>query len=119
MTTIGVIQILLYFVAIVLVTKPMGAFMTAVFEERRTWLHGPLRPLERMIYRVSGVREDAEQRWTQYAGALLAVRFASLRVLYVMQRLQGWLPLNPQRFGAAQVSPDLAFNTAASFMSNT
>ena len=119
MTTIGVVQILLFFAAIAAATKPMGMFLTAVFEGKRTWMRGPLRPLERLMYRVAGVREDGEQRWTQYAGSLLAFSFASFLALYLMQRLQGWLPLNPQRFGAAQVSPDLAFNTAASFMSNT
>src|SRR5689334_286741 len=119
MTTIGVLQILLYFAAIALATKPMGLFLTAVFEGKRTWLHGPLQPIERLIYRVSGIREKVEQRWTQYAGALLAFSLASFLILYLMQRLQGWLPLNPQRFGSAQISPDLAFNTAASFMSNT
>jgi K+-transporting ATPase ATPase A chain len=119
MTSIGVLQILLHFLAILLCAKPMGAFMAAVFDGRRTWLHPALRPLETLIYRVSGVRESAEQRWTQYAGALLAFSFVSFALLYLLQRVQAFLPLNPQGFGAAQVSPDLAFNTAVSFMSNT
>jgi K+-transporting ATPase ATPase A chain len=119
MTGNGLIQILLYFVAILLATKPMGAFMAAVFEGRRTILHRGLRPLERLTYRVSGIREDAEQRWTQYAASLLAFSFVSFLILYLLQRFQGWLPLNPQGFGAKQVTPDLAFNTAVSFMTNT
>lgn len=119
MTENGILQILLYFIAILSITKPMGAFMTAVFDGRRTWLHPALRPVERLIYRASGVREDAEQRWTQYAGALLAFSFISFLLLYLIQRLQGWLPFNPQAFDASKVSPDLAFNTAVSFMTNT
>jgi K+-transporting ATPase ATPase A chain len=119
MTQIGVLQIVIYFTVILAITKPMGAFMTAVFEGRRTWLHRALGPLERLVYWVSGVREDAGQRWTQYAGALLAFSFVSFLLLYAIQRLQGVLPLNPQGFGAAKVSPDLAFNTAVSFVTNT
>jgi K+-transporting ATPase ATPase A chain len=119
MTQIGILQIVLYFVAILLITKPMGAFMTAVFESRRTWLHPVLRPIEKLVYRASRVREDVEQRWTQYTGAILAFSFCSFLGLYLIQRLQGWLPFNPQAFGASQVTPDLAFNTAVSFMTNT
>src|SRR5690349_5329286 len=119
MTQVGIFQIVLYFAVILLITKPMGAFMAAVFEGRRTWLHTVLWPVERLIYRASGVREDVEQRWTQYAAALLAFSFLSFFVLYLIQRLQGLLPFNPQGFGAPQVSPDLAFNTAVSFMTNT
>jgi potassium-transporting ATPase potassium-binding subunit len=119
LTSRGFLQIVLYFVAIVLVTKPMGAFMTRVFDGQRTFLHPLFRPLERLIYRVSGIREDVEQRWTQYAGALLAFSFLSFVILYLLQRLQGWFPFNPQAFGAGNVRPDLAFNTAVSFMTNT
>jgi K+-transporting ATPase ATPase A chain len=119
MTSTGFLQIVLYFVVILLVTKPMGVFLTHVFEGHRTFLHPALRPLERLIYRLSGVREDVEQRWTQYAGALLAFSFFSFLILYLLQRLQGVFPLNPQAFGAGNVTPDLAFNTAVSFMTNT
>jgi K+-transporting ATPase ATPase A chain len=119
MTSIGIVQILTFFVAIALATKPMGAFMAAVLEGRRTWLHPALRPLERAIYRLSGIGGASEQRWTQYAGALLAFSFASFLVLYLMQRAQGLLPSNPQGFSSDKVSPDLAFNTAISFMANT
>ncbi|HEX6879415.1 MAG TPA: potassium-transporting ATPase subunit KdpA, partial [Terriglobales bacterium] len=119
MTQVGIFQIVLYFVLILLITKPMGAFMAAVFDGRRTWLHPVLRPIERLIYRACGVREEVEQRWSQYAGALLAFSFLSFFVLYLIQRLQGLLPFNPQGFGASNVSSDLAFNTAVSFMTNT
>lgn len=119
MTSMGVLQILLYFVVIVAVTKPMGVFMALVFEGRRTFLHPVLRPLERRIYLLCGIREDVEQGWTQYAGALLISSFFSFLFLYALQRLQGLLPLNPQAFGAGKVPPDLSFNTAVSFMSNT
>ncbi len=119
MTTIGILQILLFFAAILLVTKPAGAFMTVVFDGRRTWLHPVLRPLETAVYKLSGVREDVGQKWNQYAGALLSFSFFSFLILYILQRVQGVLPFNPQGFTAAQVPPDLAFNTAASFMTNT
>ncbi len=119
MTSTGIVQIVLYFAAVLLAAKPMGAFMTAVFEGRRTWLHPAVRPLEHLVYRLSGVREDIEQPWTRYAGALLAFSFCSFMVLYLIQRLQGFFPLNPQAFSGAQVTPDLAFNTAVSFMTNT
>jgi K+-transporting ATPase ATPase A chain len=119
MTDIGIYQILFFFAVIVAVTKPLGVFMARVFEGERTFLHPVLRPLERAIYRLSGVREDVEQRWTAYAGALLAFSVAKFVFTYLIQRLQGSLPLNPQGFGAGQVPPDLAFNTAVSFVTNT
>jgi K+-transporting ATPase ATPase A chain len=126
MTTLGVLQILIYFLLILLTTKPIGAFMARVFAGERTFLHPVLRPLERLIYRLSGVREDAEQRWTQYCGAVLAFSFFSFLFVYLLQRLQGFLPLNPMGFGtggapqnATAMTPDLAFNTAVSFMTNT
>ncbi|MCC6860528.1 MAG: potassium-transporting ATPase subunit KdpA [Bryobacterales bacterium] len=119
MTETGFLQIAVYFLAILLVTRPLGAFLAYVFAGRRTFLHPLLRPVERLIYRLSGIREDAEQRWTGYAGALLAFSLFSFLVLYLLQRLQGWFPFNPQAFGAGNVTPDLAFNTAVSFMTNT
>ncbi len=119
MTSMGFVQLVLYFVTIVAVTKPMGLYMTAVYEGRRTWLHFALRPVERLIYRLSGIREEDEQRWTQYTAALLAFSFSSFLILYLLQRLQGWLPLNPQAYAADKVTQDLAFNTAVSFMTNT
>jgi len=126
MTTNGVLQILLYFAAIALLTKPLGGYMAKVFAGERTFLHPVFRPLERLCYAMSGVREDVEQRWTQYTGSLLSFSFFSFLSLYLLQRLQGFLPLNPAGFGTAQaprsatsITPDLAFNTAVSFMTNT
>jgi K+-transporting ATPase ATPase A chain len=119
MTSMGVLQIVVFFLAIAAVTRPMGVFMARVFEGRRTFLHPVLRPLERFIYRACGIREEVEQRWTQYAGALLIFSLISFLFLYAIQRLQGFLPANPQGFGAGRISPDLAFNTGVSFLSNT
>jgi potassium-transporting ATPase potassium-binding subunit len=119
MTAIGVYQILFFFLVILAVTKPLGVFMARVFGGERTFLHPALRPLERLVYRLGGIREDVEQRWIEYAGAVLAFSVAKFVFTYLIQRLQGVLPLNPQGFGAALVKPDLAFNTAVSFMTNT
>ncbi|MEO5923513.1 MAG: potassium-transporting ATPase subunit KdpA [Bryobacteraceae bacterium] len=119
MTAMGFLQILVYFVILVALTKPLGAFMARVFQGERTFLHPALRWLEKLIYKAVGVREDSEQRWTQYAGSLLAFSVVSLVVMYILERAQGWLPFNPQEFNASQVSPDLAFNTAVSFTTNT
>jgi potassium-transporting ATPase potassium-binding subunit len=126
MTTIGLAQIAVFFVILVLITKPLGLYMTRVFEGQRTVLHPVLRPIERLCYRLCGVTEDVEQRWTHYAGSLLAFSLASFLFVYLIQRLQGWLPFNPQGFstahapnGATSMTQDLAFNTAASFITNT
>jgi K+-transporting ATPase ATPase A chain len=119
MTLIGILQILVYFGLILLVTKPVGLFMSRLFQGDRTVLHPVLRPVETLIYKLCGVREDQEQRWTEYALSLLSFSLFSFLFVYAFQRLQGHLPLNPQGFGAAQVPPDLAFNTAISFTTNT
>ncbi len=119
MTTIGVLQVLVFFGLILLLTKPVGLYMSRLFQGERTFLRPVLRPVERLVYRVCGVEEDREQRWTQYAASLLAFSFFAFLFPYALIRLQGWLPLNPQKFGAAQVAPDQAFNTAISFMTNT
>src|SRR5262245_27547897 len=119
MTSIGILQILLFFGLILALTKPVGLFMSRVFTGERTFLHRLVRPLEVLTYRVCGIREDQEQRWTHYTASVLAFSFVSFLFVYAFQRLQGWLPLNPQQFGAAQVSPDGSFNTAVSFMTNT
>ena len=121
MTTNGVLQILVFFGLILLVTKPVGLFMSRLFQDERTFLHPVLRPIESLIYKICGVRESEEQRqrWTQYAASLLSFSIFSFLFVYGFQRLQGVLPLNPQGFGAGQVSPDLSFNTAMSFMTNT
>jgi len=126
MTPNGLLQILFYFVVLLALTKPMGIYMTKVFAGERTFLHVLLRPLERLCYVIAGVREEVEQRWTQYAGSLLAFSFFSFLLAYLFQRLQGILPLNPAGFGTATapgnataMTPDLAFNTAVSFVTNT
>ena len=126
MTALGILQIVVYFVVVLAITKPVGAFMVSVFQGQRTFLHPLLRPVERLIYRLAGVREDTEQRWTQYAASLIAFSVASFLFVYVIQRLQGILPFNPMHFGtkaapsgATPVTPDLAFNTAMSFLTNT
>src|SRR4029450_3362557 len=118
MTGTGIFQILVFFGLIWLLTKPIGLFMARVFQGERTFLH-PVRPIEVLVYRVCGVREDHEQRWTQYTASVLGFSVFAFLFPYVLMRLQGILPLNPQGFGAAQVSPDQAFNTAVSFMTNT
>jgi K+-transporting ATPase ATPase A chain len=119
MTSNGILQILVFFGLILLVTKPVGLFMSRLFQGQRTFLHPVLRPLEALVYKLCGVREDQEQRWTQYVASLLSFSIMSFVFVYAFQRLQGHLPLNPQGFGTAQVPPDLAFNTAISFMTNT
>jgi K+-transporting ATPase ATPase A chain len=119
MTTNGVLQIGIFFFIILALTKPVGSYMAKLFEGKKTFLHPVLRPLETLIYRLVGIRETTEQRWTQYTASLLAFSIFSFLFLYLLQRLQGHLPLNPQGFGASLVSPDLAFNTAASFVTNT
>ena len=126
MTTIGLVQIAVFFLVLVLTTKPLGAYMAKVFQGQRTALHPVLRPVERLCYRLCGVQEEVEQRWTHYVGSLLAFSLASFLFVYLIQRLQGLLPFNPQGFstghapnGATPMTPDLAFNTAASFLTNT
>ena len=102
---------------ILAVTKPLGIFMARVFNRERTFLDPVMRPVERLLYRVTLVDEDHEMRWTEYAFAMLLFSGVSMLLLYFIQRLQLFLPLNPQKFAA--VGPDLAFNTAASFTTNT
>jgi K+-transporting ATPase ATPase A chain len=117
MTVNGWLQVALYCVLLVLLTKPLGGYMTRVFAGERTLLSPVLRPLERGLYRLSGVDEAQEQHWVVYAIAMLAFTFAGFVVLYALQRLQAVLPFNPQHLDA--VSPDLAFNTSVSFVTNT
>jgi K+-transporting ATPase ATPase A chain len=119
MTTAAIAQIVVYVVLLLAITKPMGLFMARLFQGERTFLHPLLRPLERLVYKLCGVREDAEQRWTQYAGSLLSFSVFSFLFAYILQRAQGHLPLNPQNFGTPVMPPDLAFNTAVSFVTNT
>src|ERR1700733_4701662 len=117
MTVNGWLQIALYCVLLILLTKPLGGYMTRVFAGERTPLSPVLRPVERLLYRLSGVNEAEEQHWVTYAIAMLAFTFAGFVVLYALQRMQAMLPLNPQKLDA--VSPDLAFNTSVSFITNT
>src|SRR5579884_1880435 len=118
MTVNGWFQIFLFLLLIFLVTKPLGIYMARVFSREKTFIDPLMRPLERVLYRVTGVDESHEMRWTEYAIAMLLFSVVSMIVLYLMQRLQGHLPFNPQKLGA--VSPaHLAFNTAASFTTNT
>jgi K+-transporting ATPase ATPase A chain len=117
MTFNGWLQIALYCVLLVLLTKPLGGYMTRVFNGDRTVLSPVLGPLERGLYRISGVDETEEQHWVTYAVAMLAFSFAGFVVLYGLQRLQALLPFNPQSLDP--VSPDLAFNTSVSFVTNT
>jgi potassium-transporting ATPase potassium-binding subunit len=119
MTLNGWLQILFFFIAVLLVTKPVGIFITKVFNRERTWLDPVLRPVEKLIYKLTLVDENREMRWTEYCISMLLFSAVSMLLLYVFERTQQWQPLwlNPQKFGA--VPQDLAFNTAASFATNT
>ncbi len=117
MTPNGWLQILFFLLAIFAVTPVIGGYMAQVFARRRTWLDPILRPVERVIYRLTGVDDTREMRWTEYAVSLLMFSVVSMLALYAMQRLQHLLPFNPQGFGP--VAPALAFNTAVSFTTNT
>jgi K+-transporting ATPase ATPase A chain len=117
MTANGWFQIGLFLLIVFALTKPMGVFMARVFDGGKTFLDPLLRPLERLLYRLTGVDEKREMRWTEYAIAMLLFSGVSMVLLYLIERFQVWLPWNPQHF--ANVPPDLAFNTAASFTTNT
>jgi K+-transporting ATPase ATPase A chain len=117
MTLNGWIQILVFCGIVILLVKPLGGYMFRVFSGERTFLSPVLNPLERGLYRISGTAENEEQHWTAYAAALLFFNLAGFMALYFLQRFQGGLPFNPARMAA--VGPELAFNTAASFMTNT
>ena len=117
MTVNGWLQIIVYLAVILAVTKPVGVFMARVFSRERTFLDPVLRPIERLLYRLTLVDEEHEMRWTEYAFSMLMFSGVSMLVLYLIERTQQALPWNPQKFAA--VAPDLAFNTAASFTTNT
>jgi K+-transporting ATPase ATPase A chain len=117
MTANGWFQVGMYLVVLLAITKPLGVYMARVFSGEKTFMDPMLRPVERLLYRLTGVDETHEMRWTEYASAMLLLSVVSMIVLYVMMRVQQWLPWNPQHFAA--VAPDLAFNTAASFTTNT
>src|SRR6185295_270147 len=117
MTLNGWIQIVLYCAIIVAITAPFGWYLVRVFNGDRTPLSPVLRPLERATYVVCSVDENEEQHWVTYGVAMLVFSVAGFVSLYLLQRLQGVLPFNPQKLPA--VGPDLAFNTSISFISNT
>jgi potassium-transporting ATPase potassium-binding subunit len=116
-TANGWFQIGLFLLVVLLITKPIGIYLTRVFDRQKTFLDFLLRPIERLVYRVCGVDENTEMRWTEYGAAMLLFSVASLILLYLIERVQHWLPWNPQHFAA--VAPDLAWNTAVSFTTNT
>ena len=117
MTANGWFQIGVFLLVILAITKPLGVFMARVFSGERTFLDPVMQPVERLLYRLTGVDEKHEMRWTEYAIAMLLFSAVSMAALYLLQRMQAWLPWNPQHL--ANVAPDLAFNTAASFTTNT
>jgi K+-transporting ATPase ATPase A chain len=117
MTSHGLLQIGLYLGILLLLARPLGVFMARVYAGRIPWIVGWLRPVERLTYRICGVDPDAEMDWRRYATSLLAFSFLGVVAVYAVQRLQGVLPLNPE--GLPGVSPDSAFNTAVSFVTNT
>ena len=117
MTLNGWLQIAFFLLVIFLVTKPLGVYMARVFNRERTFLDPVLRPIERLLYRLTFVDETHEMRWTEYAVAMLLFSAVSMLLLYLIQRMQGFLPFNPQKLVA--VPPDVALNTAASFTTNT
>lgn len=117
MTLNGWLQIALFIATVLLLAKPMGSYMTAVFERRKTFFDPVLGPIERLLYRISGINADEEMRWTQYAVAMLVFSAATLVLTYVVERLQAFLPWNPQHLPGVESS--LALNTAISFTTNT
>jgi potassium-transporting ATPase potassium-binding subunit len=117
MTANGIFQLALYVVVLIALAKPLGSYMARVYQNQPFGLDKVLGGLERLIYRLAGVQPDQEMGWKTYAVAMLLFNFAGLLVLYLLQRLQGVLPLNPQGLGA--VSTDSSFNTAVSFATNT
>jgi len=117
MTANGWLQFVVFSVILLASVRPVGAYLARVLEGERTWLDPLLRPIERLIYKLSGVNADHEMNWREYAFALLGFSVISLLMTYGIERLQALLPWNPQKLAA--VGPDLAWNTAASFTTNT
>jgi K+-transporting ATPase ATPase A chain len=117
MSANGWLQFALYSLILLATVRPVGAYMARVFEGERTWLDPILKPIERLIYKLSGVNAAEEMNWREYAFAMLGFSAVTLAVTYAIERLQAHLPWNPQ--GLANVGPDLAWNTAASFTTNT
>ncbi|MCG3137813.1 MAG: Potassium-transporting ATPase potassium-binding subunit [Phycisphaerae bacterium] len=117
MTSWTIIQFLIYLAVLLLCVKPLGSYMAGVYEGRLSRLGKLFHPLEKLIYRLGGIKADLEMNWKQYATAMLMFHVAGFVVLYLIQRFQGMLPLNPAQLGA--VTPDCSFNTAISFITNT
>ncbi len=117
MTINGILQLAIYMVVILLLVKPVGLYMARVFEGQPVWINRVLHPVETLIYRISGTHEDIEMNWKTYALAMLVFNLLGFLVVYVVQRIQGLLPLNPAAMG--NVTPDSSFNTAISFVTNT
>jgi K+-transporting ATPase ATPase A chain len=117
MTANGWFQIVFFLLVVFALAKPLGVYMMRVFNREKTFLDFALRPFERLIYRLCGVKPDREMRWTEYTSAMLLFSGASMVFLYLIERMQKWLPFNPQKF--TNVEPGLAFGTAASFTTNT
>src|SRR6266851_2909511 len=113
----GVLQVLIFLALVLLLTKPVGLYMTAIFTGRRTWLTPVFGPVERLFYRLSGINPEEEQKWTGYVISMLVFSLVGMLLLYLIQRTQQWLPFNPA--GLGPVEERLAFNTASSFTTNT
>ena len=118
MTSNGWLQIAVFFVLVLLAAKPMGLYMARVYERKKTWLDPVLVPVEKLLYKVTGVDSETEMRWTEYAVSMLVFSLATLLLTYAVERLQHAIPLwNPQHLAA--VEPYLAWSTAGSFTTNT
>jgi K+-transporting ATPase ATPase A chain len=117
MTINGIFQITVYLGLIILLAKPLGTYMARVYEGEHTFVHRIFLPVERFLYRLSGVNSAQEMDWKVYTVAMLAFNLVGLLAVYLLQRFQAFLPLNPQ--GMLAVTPDSSFNTAVSFASNT
>ena len=117
LTWTSLCQLLVFLGLLLAITKPLGSYMASVFEGARTFLSKPLLPLESHIYRLGGVHPEREQTWRTYAGCCLAFGLANFLLFYVLLRCERYLPGHPA--GGAPLTPDLAFNTAVSFLSNT
>src|SRR5579871_4312297 len=118
MTPNGILQMALFFGLVLLMTKPLGTYMARVFEGERNFLSPVLLTIERLFYKLFGVKEDEDMKWTTYAFAMLMFSIVGIVLTYILLRLQGHLPFNPQHYGTKQMTPDLAFNTANSFATN-
>ena len=117
MTLVGWLQVVLLFLLVLACTAPLGAYMYRVFTGGRTWLTPVIGPIESAIYRVCRINPDTEMSWQSYAFAIVGFSVVGFAYLYALLRTQAWLPLNPQGFG--NLAPDLAWNTAVSFLTNT